>query len=121
MSLQSVLSAVRSLWGIAIQRHRTAPKAVQRLQCGHPVKVYDLTLCDHNAYYANGILVSNCGKSPDLYDTYAIGLEGARRLGFVIDNKMPRIVGRNDRNDWRRKLREKAKEEWVAGALDYAA
>ena len=61
------------------------------------------------------------GKSPDLYDTYAIGLEGARRLGFVIDNKMPRIVGRNDRNDWRRKLREKAKEEWVAGALDYAA
>ena len=59
------------------------------------------------------------GKSPDLYDTYCIGLEGARRLGFVIDNKMPRIVGRNDRNDWHTKLKEQAKREWSEGQLTY--
>lgn len=61
------------------------------------------------------------GKSPDFYDTFAVACEGARRLGFVIDNKLPRLVKPQDRNDWRRKLKEKASAEWAEANLNYQA
>ena len=61
------------------------------------------------------------GKSPDFYDTFAVGFEGARRLGFIIDNKLPRLIKPADRNDWRRKLREKSQADWKEGSLEYSA
>ena len=43
-----------------------------------PVSVYNLTLLEHNAYYANGLLVQNCA------DAYFVALALCReRLGAL--------------------------------------
>ena len=62
-----------------------------------------------------------CGRSPDLYDTFAIGCEGARRLGFEIDNKLARVPKNLKKPDWHKKLQEQAKAEWAEGALQHEA
>jgi hypothetical protein len=47
-----------------------------------------------------------------------MGLEGARRLGFQIDNKLAKLP-RNAKPDWHTKLKEQAKQEWSEGQLTY--
>lgn len=49
-------------------------------------------------------------KSPDLYDWFAIGVEGARRLGFKIQRigADPRTPG--TKNNWLKDLRKKRRE-----------
>jgi hypothetical protein len=62
------------------------------------------------------------GKSPDLFDTIAIGFEGARRLGFGIKGLL-RVTTEEKvkRNDWRAKLRDQAKKTWSESALNHSA
>jgi hypothetical protein len=54
---------------------RTVLVGVQQSQRQESKRVYNLTLVDHNAFYANGILVDNC---------FVAGIEGARQLGFPL-------------------------------------
>jgi hypothetical protein len=51
------------------------------------------------------------GRSPDLADAVAIGVEGARRHGFVIRRVVNQQARRLD-DGWRRDLREKASKLW---------
>ena len=60
------------------------------------------------------------GKSPDLFDGLAVGVEGARRLGFQIDTPVNRQYQNFD-DAWKDKLREKARASWSQGALNYTA
>jgi hypothetical protein len=63
------------------------------------------------------------GYSPDLYDSTCIGIEGARRLGFVIEWK-PKAERRQEQianSQWKRDLMVKAAKGWSEGGLDYSA
>ena len=55
-------------------------------QVGKGVKVYNLTLENENAYYANGVLVQNCS------DSGFMALFMARKLGLVSDEKAAPVV-----------------------------
>lgn len=71
---QNALSAAKHLLRIVTGPRKVAPITVERSSLQESRTVYDLTLEEHNAYYANGILVENC----------ATAIEGARRRGFQI-------------------------------------
>lgn len=63
------------------------------------------------------------GRSPDLFDCLAIGVEGARRKGFVIAQM---INNRGNRRrpfepDWRDELKKKALELNRSKSLNYSA
>lgn len=55
----NVRTAARNLWLIVIGRRPVVPVSVVTENV-LPTKTYNLTLREHNAYYANGILVFNC-------------------------------------------------------------
>jgi hypothetical protein len=59
------------------------------------------------------------GRSPDLFDCLAIGVEGARRLGFVISRMGDQRQRRRAPDPWR-ELREKHKEVWHGKQLNYS-
>jgi hypothetical protein len=61
------------------------------------------------------------GKSPDLFDALAIGVEGARQRGFLIDNNLAKMTNEQKERDPLRKIKEKADSAWKAGALNYSA
>lgn len=78
---------------------RIAPVTVRRSPSPESRLVINLTLEEHNIYYANGILVENC-----------IGVEGARRLGFKIQRIGSNSKSGNSSTNWlndMRKRREK--------------
>lgn len=56
------------------------------------------------------------GRSPDIADCIAIGVEGARQKGFVIRRIKPLEEPEVD-EAWKRKAREKARAYWRSGAL----
>jgi hypothetical protein len=59
------------------------------------------------------------GRSPDLADTIAVGVEGARRLGFIIKNigkQAPVAV----RDDWLKGARDKMREARKSHELNYS-
>lgn len=58
------------------------------------------------------------GRSPDLADCVAVGIEGARRLGFIIKNLGKQIVVHRD--DWLKGTREKARESMKKHELNYS-
>jgi hypothetical protein len=60
-----------------------------------------------------------CGRSPDLFDALAIGVEGARRLGFVIQ-KLANDQRRRLNDRWKTELRKKANELFGSKSLNYA-
>lgn len=60
------------------------------------------------------------GRSPDLADAVAIGVEGARQRGFVIRRMKNVEQGRRD-DRWKRTLREQASALWRRPELDPAA
>lgn len=113
-------SAAKSLWRAAIHSRCIVASPARPLPCTKSERVFDLTLLEHNAYYANGVLVANCGKSPDLFDALAVGVEGARQRGFRINNDVA-IEPESDRPDWHSKIKEKARLQWAFGVLDYNA
>jgi len=58
------------------------------------------------------------GRSPDLADCVSIGIEGARRLGFIIKNigkQAPAVV----RDDWLKGARDKARDARKSHELNY--
>lgn len=60
------------------------------------------------------------GRSPDLYDTFACGLEGARQKGFVISRLgNPEVDERS--HAWKRELLRRAVALRVAHDLNYSA
>lgn len=59
-----------------------------------------------------------CGRSPDLYDCFACGLEGARQKGFVISRLSSGEALEKD-NRWKRELLRKAIEARVSHELIY--
>lgn len=61
------------------------------------------------------------GRSPDLFDALAAGVEGARRRGFVISEMVNRRRHRNREVDWRDELRRKIFDQNQAHALNYSA
>jgi hypothetical protein len=61
------------------------------------------------------------GKSPDLFDALAIGIEGARRRGFVISGYINKDSEPEAKTmqEWKKKLAEKARSVWSDGCLTY--
>lgn len=61
------------------------------------------------------------GRSPDLFDALAIGVEGARQRGFHIGSLVKKETRRRGLPDWRTDLRVKAKELLRSKELNYSA
>jgi len=59
------------------------------------------------------------GRSPDLFDAVAVGVEGALRRGFKIKVQLAVAHKRVDRA-WKKQLRERADKEWHGADLNYA-
>lgn len=60
------------------------------------------------------------GRSPDLFDCLVIGLEGARRKGFVIRRSLAPQAAETD-TGWKREMIAKAAENRKSRELNYAA
>ncbi len=60
------------------------------------------------------------GRSPDLFDSLAIGIEGARRRGFTIASLRLKETPRKQGGSWKQTLKTKARESWKEGALNYS-
>lgn len=61
------------------------------------------------------------GRSPDLFDALAVGVEGARQRGFQIGKLARGRKRKPGEKDWRDELRKKAAETVSAKQLNYAA
>jgi hypothetical protein len=60
------------------------------------------------------------GRSPDLFDALAIGVEGARQKGFQIMRLgSPKFLAENNR--WKKELRDRSLKLFNSGVLDHAA
>jgi hypothetical protein len=59
------------------------------------------------------------GRSPDLFDALAVGVEGAIRRGFKIKLQLAVAHKRVDRA-WKKQLRERADKQWHGADLNYA-
>jgi hypothetical protein len=60
------------------------------------------------------------GRSPDLADCVSIGVEGARRLGFIIKN-LGKQAPPEPRDNWMKDARERARKIQEKYALNYDA
>ena len=60
------------------------------------------------------------GRSPDLADALAIGVEGARQKGFEIKQLLSATAAKID-DRWKRELQEKADAQWRAHELNPTA
>jgi hypothetical protein len=60
------------------------------------------------------------GRSPDCFDGMACGFEGARRLGFIIDNLSVAKASKGT-DVWKQQLKERAAKQWAESSLDYRA
>jgi len=61
--LSHVIIAAKNFLLINIGRGNSVPVHVRQITDGIQKKVYNITLMEDNAYYANDVLVSNCGDS----------------------------------------------------------
>ncbi len=59
-------------------------------------------------------------RSPDLYDALCAGIEGARRLGFVI-SKLASVGNHNFNDEWKKDLRERRDKFKARHALNHSA
>ena len=60
------------------------------------------------------------GRSPDLADTVALGIWGARQRGFVIKRLKSPKQEEERQSNWKRELRETAAKFWASGQLTEA-
>jgi hypothetical protein len=58
------------------------------------------------------------GRSPDMFDALATGVEMARRLGFKIERLVSDLTITGNQQ-WKRELRDRAKALWSSHALSY--
>ncbi len=72
-TVANALCAARRLLPTGTREQKLAPVSVRQTSPPVPERVYNLTLNEHNVYYANGILVDNC-----------TAVEGARQRGLQI-------------------------------------
>ena len=93
------LCVAQNLWHTGSIRQKPVPLTVERFSVTVPVKMYNLTLMEHNVYYANGILVENCMVTM---------VEGARRRGFQI-MRLPGAEELEADNGWKIDLALRAK------------
>ena len=105
----NVLFVVRSLLLTSTGQRKVAPVTVRQLLPQESKRVYNLTLEEHNVYYANGILVENC-----------IAVEGARRRGFQI-SKLANESESSNSLDWFRDLQRKSADTREKHALNFQA
>lgn len=112
--LESAWNVVQISWQTSMKKRPVVPIAVPLSVAGKSVKVYNLTLEEHNAYYANGVLVQNCA------DAISIGLYGAIQRGFRIA-KLSEESEESRGPDWRRKFKERAANFWRNGELTHTA
>ena len=61
------------------------------------------------------------GRSPDLADAYVCGLFGALQRGFHIASLKPPPKQSRNKEDWRTKVRDRARKLSQSGQLEYAA
>jgi len=61
------------------------------------------------------------GRSPDLADAYVCGLYGALQRGFHIASLKPPPKQNRNKDDWRSKIRDRAKKLAMSGTLEYAS
>jgi hypothetical protein len=101
--------APKALWLILAGQHRIAPVAVRQSRLQNSKLVYDITLRDHNVYFANGVLVSNCAGI----------VEMARRKGFQI-SKLENEEAQGSNNDWLRDLRKDQRQMNESKALVFS-
>lgn len=73
--IKHVLSVAASIVRASTHMGKVVPSRVRTFTTGKPVEVFNLTLNEHNVYYANGLLVQNC---------LVMLLEVARRKGFKL-------------------------------------
>lgn len=61
------------------------------------------------------------GRSPDLFDALAIGVEGARQRGFLIHRLKPEVDVEKEKQDnkWLRDLEQQSRELNAASTLSY--
>ena len=58
------------------------------------------------------------GRSPDLFDALVVGIEGARRKGFIIKRQRSVEHKRVD-HAWKKALRERSDKHWRSSELTY--
>lgn len=58
------------------------------------------------------------GRSPDLFDALACGVEGARRLGFAI-RRLRNKEATNQDTRWKKDVKEMARDYWKSGQLNH--
>jgi hypothetical protein len=108
--LRDVVSfAVKAFSRIATTRVRIAPITVEPLLFPESRLVYNLTLVEHNVYYANGVLVQNC-----------VALEGARQRGFKIGQLSNAVVADKEEDDFFAEEAKKWKDTIQSKLLKYA-
>jgi len=61
------------------------------------------------------------GRSPDLFDGLAVGVEGARQRGFMIGALARSRRRKPGEKDWRDDLRQRASDFWKSGSLVYTS
>lgn len=74
--LKTAKSAAQNLLRASIGRLDFVVRDVRTSVLGESVKVYNLTLCEEQAYYANGVLVDNCADPCALAADYFRDLYG---------------------------------------------
>lgn len=61
------------------------------------------------------------GRSPDVGDGIAIGVEGCRQRGFIIVKIGSEVIRNNPQMDrWKREARDKSHQVWHSSDLEYA-
>lgn len=86
------LCVVKNLIATGTFQRRLVPLNVDQFSVTETVKVFNLTLETENVYFANGVLVANC------MDNLVTMVEGARRLGFKIENLGGKIIALTEDN-----------------------
>lgn len=108
------LFAAKNLLRRNITTRVIAPMDALLLPLQESRKVYNLTLQNHNVYYANGILVQNC------YDAFSILVEAARQRGFQIKRLGAELIEKDDNNKWLAKKSQEVYQMLRSKHLAYA-
>jgi hypothetical protein len=88
-------------WLTNMAKRKPVPITAQQFFHTETESLYNLTLAEHNVYYANGILVQNCA------DWASVCFEGARRRGFQI-SRLASAEAVQESREWLRDLADEA-------------
>jgi hypothetical protein len=83
-------------------------------------RLYEIVAGDKICLESKADLKERLGKSCDQYDCFAIGVEGARRLGFRIQRIGADVKVDNSKNNWLKDLKKKRDEMFKSKGLKAA-